>query len=57
MEIGVDLNDPYKSIKKYLDKNFIGISRQEELQNNYHSKKSSEYEINHQYNYSKLNFL
>ena len=30
MEIVIDLNDPYKSIQKYLDINFNGISREEE---------------------------
>ena len=30
MEIVIDLNEPYKSIQKYLDINFNGISREEE---------------------------
>ena len=35
MEIVIDLNDPYKSIKKYLEINFNGISReQEEISDN-----------------------
>ena len=33
MEIAIDLNNPYKSIHKYLEINFIGISRQEEIKN------------------------
>ena len=33
MEIAIDLNDPYKSIQKYIEINFIGISRHEELKN------------------------
>ena len=33
MEVAIDLNNPYKSIHKYLEQNFIGISRQEELKN------------------------
>ena len=32
MEISIDLNNPIISIKNYLENNFIGISRQEELQ-------------------------
>ena len=32
IEIVIDLNDPYKSIEKYLEINFIGISKQEELE-------------------------
>ena len=31
MEIAIDLNNPIISIQNYLDNNFIGISRQEEL--------------------------
>ena len=38
LEIGIDLNNPYKSIHKYLEINFIGISRQEEY-NNYNPLK------------------
>ena len=42
MEISIDLNDPYNSIQKYLEKNFIGISRKEELQNyNYMNRVNS----------------
>ena len=42
MEISIDLNDPYNSIKNYVEMNFIGISRKEELQNyNYINKKNS----------------
>jgi hypothetical protein len=37
IEIGLDLNDPYGSIQKYLD-NFTGISRQEEINNNIYNK-------------------
>ena len=37
IEIGIDLNDPNKSIQKYID-NFTGISRQEEASNNYLSR-------------------
>ena len=33
MEIAIDLNNPVISIKNYLENNFIGISRQEELKN------------------------
>ena len=33
MEILIDLNDPYKSLQKYKENNFIGISRQEEIKN------------------------
>ena len=33
MEIAIDLNDPYKSLQKYKENNFIGISRQEEVKN------------------------
>ena len=34
MEIAINLNDPYNSIKKYIESNFIGISREDELNNN-----------------------
>ena len=34
MEISIDLNDPYNSINKYIEVNFIGISRKEELKIN-----------------------
>ena len=33
MEVSIDLNDPYNSIKQYMENNFVGISRKEELQN------------------------
>ena len=31
MEIAINLNDPCKSIQKYIESNFIGISREDEL--------------------------
>ena len=33
IEIAIDINDPYTSIKKYAEINFIGISKQEEKKN------------------------
>ena len=33
MEIAIDINNPFKSIHKYLEINFIGISKHEELKN------------------------
>ena len=33
IEISIDINNPYQSIHKYLETNFAGISRQEEIQN------------------------
>ena len=33
IEIAIDINDPYASIKKYAEINFIGISKQEEKKN------------------------
>ena len=33
IEIAIDINDPYKSIKKYAEINFIGITKQEEIKN------------------------
>ena len=37
LELVIDLNEPFKSIEKYVENNFIGISREEELKN-YNSK-------------------
>ena len=37
LELVIDLNEPYKSIERYIENNFIGISREEEIKN-YHSK-------------------
>ena len=34
IEVTIDLNDPYMAIKHYLNNNFKGISRKEELKNN-----------------------
>ncbi len=39
IEIAIDLNNPYQSIHKYLEINFLGISRQEEIQNHNYLKK------------------
>jgi len=33
LELVIDLNDPFKSIERYVENNFIGISREEELKN------------------------
>ena len=33
IEIAIDINDPYQSIKKYAEINFMGISKQEEKKN------------------------
>ena len=43
MEIAIDLNDPYNSIQKYIEVNFIGISKQEELKigNNFANRVNS----------------
>ena len=57
LEIGIDLNNPYKSIQKYLEINFIGISRHEEFQN-YNTIKRVNSKINSrpEQNYNDLNF-
>ena len=39
IEIAIDLNNPYQSIQKYLEINFLGISRQEEIQNHNYLKR------------------
>ena len=41
MEIAININDPYKSIQKYFENNFIGITRQEIKSNNSINKVSS----------------
>ena len=41
MEITINLDDPYKSIQNYMENNFIGISKQEEIKNNNYSRKIS----------------
>ena len=33
LELVIDLNEPFKSIERYVENNFIGISREEELKN------------------------
>ena len=33
LEISIDLKDPYKSIRNYIETNFVGISRKEEMKN------------------------
>ena len=51
MEIAIDLNNPYKSIHKYLEINFIEISRQEELKNHNTIKKvNSKIDVLENYN-------
>ena len=40
-EIAIDLNNPYLSFHKYLEINFVGISREEELKNHKISKRNS----------------
>ena len=40
LEINIDLNDPYKSIEKYFEVNFTGISKKEELNNNLYKDNS-----------------
>ena len=45
LEICLDLNDPYKSIEKYLEENFLEISNPDELNNNYLYKDNSELNI------------
>ena len=46
MEVSIDLNDPYNSIKQYMKNNFIGISRKEELKNyNYMKRHNSVMQI------------
>ena len=50
MEMTIDLNDPYKSIKRYLEINFIGISKKELNSNNNLSTINSIMNINRNYN-------
>ena len=38
IEIGIDLNDPHKSIEKYLEVNFTGITSHDDLNNNFLNK-------------------
>ena len=50
MEIVVDINDPYKSIQKYFESNFIGITKQEIKSLNTINRVSSMININRNYN-------
>ena len=53
LEIYLDLNDPYKSIQKYLEDKYIEIFDQDELNNNYLYKDNSELNIQ-EVNYNAL---
>lgn len=50
MEIAININEPYKSIQKYFENNFIGITRQEIKTHNTINKVSSMMNINRNYN-------
>ena len=49
MEIAIDINDPYKSIQKYFENNFIGISRKEIKSHNTINQVSSFMNMNRNY--------
>ena len=53
IEISIDLNDPYKSIQKYLDVNFKEISKNADL-NNYYLNKDNSYIFNQERDYNNL---
>ena len=50
MEIIIDLNDPYKSIQKYLEINFIGISKKGELETYKINRVNTMLNLNKNYN-------
>ena len=54
MEIAIDLNDPYKSIQNYIESNFIGISRNEEIKNYQFINKVNSIIQNKNRNYNEL---
>ena len=50
MEIIIDLNDPYRSIQKYLEINFIGISKKGELETYKINRVNTMLNLNKNYN-------
>ena len=54
LEMVIDLNEPFKSIERYVENNFIGISREEEFKN-YSSNNRQNTKVNlPEYNYNDL---
>ena len=59
LEISIDLKDPYKSIRNYIEKNFKGISKKEVAKNyniNYYKRRNSvlSIDVNNNNNYDDL---